>query len=130
MWLPPWLTNWTAPSVVSIGTCALRSAAIASPSAFRTVALAVFSPNGVITGWASSNGWENGDGDAPLSKFQNSPNRTAPRWSASHRMFQRASVVHASPRDTVPPLEVGAVPPAAWNLPHSLTRAGRVSWAA
>src|SRR5215469_3798189 len=103
---------------------------MASPSASRTVGMAVFSPNGVVTGWASSNGWENGDGGGEngdgdvLTKFQNSPNRTAPRWPASHRMFQWASVLHASPRRTLPPLDVGAVPPAAWNLSHSRTSAG------
>src|SRR5215468_8244043 len=103
---------------------------MASPSALRTVGLAVFSPNGVVTGWAGSNGWENGDGDAPLAWFQNAPNRTAPRWPASHRVFQWASVLHASPRRTVPPPVVGAVPPAAWNLSHNGTRAGSVSCAA
>src|SRR6516162_9183104 len=102
---------------------------MASPSAFRTVGLAVFSPNGVVTGWDSWNGWENGDREA-LAWFQNAPKRTAPRWPASHRMFQWASVVHASPRGTVPPPVVGAVPPAAWNWLHRCTRAGRVSRAA
>ena len=103
---------------------------MASPSASCTVALAVFSPNGVVTGWASSNRCENGDGDAPLAKFQNSPNRTAPRWLASHRPFQCARVAQASPSRTGVPVEVGAVPPAAWNLLHSCTRAGSVSCAA
>src|SRR5215831_19368270 len=109
---------------------------MASPSAFRTVGMAVFSPNGVVTGWAGSNGWENGDGGGEngdsdaLAWFQNSPKRTAPRCPGSHRMFQWASVVHASPRGTVPPPVVGAVPPAAWNWWHSCTSAGRVSWAA
>src|SRR5215471_14386068 len=103
---------------------------MASPSALRTVGMAVFSPNGVVTGWAGSNGWENGDVGEAVAWFQNSPKRTAPRWPESHRMFQWASVVHASPSLTLPSCDVGANPPAAWNLAHSCTSAGRVSWAA
>src|SRR5262249_44310156 len=103
---------------------------MASPSAFRTAGLAVFSPNGVVTGWAGSNGWENGDVGEAVAWFQNSPNRTAPRCPASHRMFQWASVVHASPRGTVPPPVGGAVPPAPWDWLHNCPSAGRVSWAA
>src|SRR5215467_1685559 len=103
---------------------------MASPSAVWTVVLAVLSPYGVVTGWDSWNGWLNDEGLAACAKFQNAANRTAPRWPASHRMFQCASVVHASPRGTVPPPVVGAVPPAAWNWWHRCTSAGRVSWAA
>ena len=50
-----------------------------------------------------------------LAKFHNSPNRTAPRWAGSQRMFQWAKAVQALPSGTLPPVEVGAVPPAAWN---------------
>ncbi len=45
-------------------------------------------------------------------------------------MFQCARVVQASPSATLPPLDVGANPPAAWNLSHSFTRPGSVSCAA
>src|SRR6516162_7897623 len=103
---------------------------MASPSAVRTVELAVLSPYGVVTGWDSWNGWLKGDWPGAVAKIQNQANRTAPRWSASAFPFQWASVVHASPRGTVPPPVVGAVPPAAWNWLHNCTSAGRVSWAA
>src|SRR5215472_6725321 len=100
---------------------------MASPSAVRTVELAVLSPKGVVTGWDSWNGWLNGDGEAPCAKFQNAAKRTAPRSEMSARPFQWASVVQASPSLTLPPLDVGANPPEAWNLSHSFTRPGRVS---
>src|SRR6516164_2059833 len=103
---------------------------MASPSAVCTVVLAVLSPYGVVTGWDSWNGWLNGEGLAACAKFQNAANRTAPRWSVSNFPFHWASVVHASPRLTLPPPEVGAKPPAAWNLLQSFTRPGRASWAA
>src|SRR5580692_10497811 len=103
---------------------------MASPSAVRTVALAVLSPYGVVTGWDSWNGWLNGEGVAPCAMFQNSANRTAPRCAASAFPFHRASVLHASPSLTLPPPEVGAEPPAAWNLSQSFTSPARVSWAA
>src|SRR5262249_16509312 len=107
---------------------------MASPSAFRTAGLAVFSPNGVVTGWAGSNGWENGDVGEAVAWFQNSPNRTAPRCPASHRMFQWASGGDAAPRGPGPPPGGGAVPRAVpgggWKWLHNCTSAGRVSWAA
>src|SRR5215470_10143204 len=103
---------------------------MASPSAVCTVELAVLSPKGVVTGWDSWNGWLNGEGLAPAAKFQNSANRTAPRWSESAFPFQWARVVQASPSLTLPPLDVGAVPPEAWNLVQSFTRPDSVSWAA
>src|SRR5215468_537609 len=103
---------------------------MASPSAVWTVELAVLSSYGVVTGWDSWNGWLNGEGVAAQAKFQNAANRTAPRWPGSNFPFQWASVLHASPSLTVPPREVGAYPPAAWNLWQSCTRPGRASWAA
>src|SRR6516162_7081003 len=103
---------------------------MASPSAVWTVVLAVLSPYRVVTGWGSWNGWLNGEGLAASVKRQNAANRTAPRWPVSNFPFQWASVVHASPSLTWPPPEVGAYPPAAWNLLQSFTRPGKVSWAA
>src|SRR6516164_1209676 len=103
---------------------------MASPSAVCTVVLAVLSPYGVVTGWDSWNGWLNGEGLAACAKFQNAANRTAPRCDSSARPFQWARVGQASPSLTLPPFDVGATPPAAWNLSQSFTRPGRVSWAA
>src|SRR5215472_14060236 len=103
---------------------------MASPSAVWTVELAVLSPEGVVTGWDSWNGWLNGDGLAPCAKFQKAAKRTAPRCVTSARPFQWARVVQASPSLTLPPFDVGANPPEAWNLSQSFTRPDSVSWAA
>src|SRR5215467_1644058 len=103
---------------------------MASPSAVCTVELAVLSPNGVVTGWDSWNAWLNGEGLAPEAKFQNAAKRTAPRCVGSARPFQWARVVQASPSLTLPPFDVGAVPPEAWNSLQSFTRPASVSWAA
>src|SRR6516165_7272321 len=103
---------------------------MASPSAVWTVGSAVLSPYGVVTGWDSWNGWLNGDWPGAVAKIQNQANRTAPRWSVSAFPFQWASVGHASPSLTLPPPDVGANPPEAWNLSQSFTRPDSVSWAA
>src|SRR5215469_7521315 len=106
---------------------ALLSAAMASPSAVRTVGFAVFSPNGVLTGSLTLKPCENGDGCAPLALLQNRPNSTAPRWSMSQCRFQRASTKHALATATLPRGVVGAKP---WKLRHILTRPLLVSVAA
>ena len=71
--IPPWIgmrlplhTMYCCePTVVSKGRLALRKSWIASPSAVCTWGFVVSSPYGVVTGWFTSKGCENGDGSAP-----------------------------------------------------------------
>src|SRR6184192_4459154 len=66
--VPPWIGIRTplhvmacwSPTGVSSGSPASRKSWIASPSAVRTCGLVVSRPYGVVTGWVTSNGWENG----------------------------------------------------------------------
>ena len=87
-------------------------------------------PGCQVTTWMNDEPSKNGVTPGAVAKIQNQANRTAPRWSASAFPFQWASVGHASPSLTLPPPDVGANPPEAWNLSQSFTRPDSVSWAA
>src|SRR5205823_10573195 len=90
-------------------------------SAVCTCGFAVFSPYGVVTGWFTSKGCENGEGTAPEAWSQNRRNSNAPRESRFSKPFQLARTSHALPGSTGAPVLVGT-PPNDASCRHMLTR--------